>query len=148
MSRAIRVAKNNPAAPFGAVLVDVPSGEIISEGFNRTDENPILHGEIDAISKISAAAFNRWDRLRLYSTAEPCSMCQSAIIWSGIQKVVFGTSIQTLAQMGWKQFTITAEQVVALAPFASCTLIGGCLAGECDALFEKAIKTRHLKNKG
>ena len=65
-------------------------------------------------------------------------MCQGAILWAGIPEVVFGTSIRTLVQLGWSQIDIKAEEVARRAPFAQCTLIGGVLERECDALFQAA----------
>ena len=76
-----------------------------------------------------------WGRLTLYTTAEPCPMCMAAILWAGIPRVVFGTSIRQLQRLGWHQIDITSEEVVRRTPFRSCTLVGGVLAAECDALF-------------
>ena len=39
-------------------------------------------------------------------------MCQGAILWSGIETVVFGSSIRFLQSRGWSQIDITAEEVV------------------------------------
>ena len=142
MTRAIELARNNPGAPFGAVLVDIPKNEIVAEGFNRTSLNPIMHGEIDVITNYAAEHLDRWESLRLYTTAEPCAMCQSAILWARIPEVVFGTSIGKLVEMGWNQFTLTATQLVAHAPFANCSLHGGVLSEQCDQLFLQAIQSR------
>ena len=65
-------------------------------------------------------------------------MCQAAIVWAGIPEVIFGTSIASLTQFGWRQFELTAEQVVAHAKFAACQISGGFLAEECDELFRAA----------
>jgi tRNA(Arg) A34 adenosine deaminase TadA len=65
-------------------------------------------------------------------------MCQGAILWAGIQEVVFGTSISTLKRLGWKQIDITAVEVSRRTPFARCKLIGGVLERDCDALFQEA----------
>jgi tRNA(adenine34) deaminase len=35
MRRAIEVARGNPEAPFGAVIVDQGTGEVFAEGLNR-----------------------------------------------------------------------------------------------------------------
>lgn len=139
MRRAIAMARRNPRAPFGAVLVHRPSAEIVAEGVNRWQENPIWHGEVDAINRCAAERSGvAWTELRLYTTAEPCCMCQAAILWAGIPEVFFGTSIGTLSRLGWKQIEITADEVARRTVFASCSLVGGVLEAECDALFQAA----------
>jgi len=65
-------------------------------------------------------------------------MCQGAILWAGIPEVVFGTSIRTLAQLGWNQIDISAEEVARRTPFSACVLMGGILEDECDAIFQTA----------
>jgi tRNA(Arg) A34 adenosine deaminase TadA len=67
-------------------------------------------------------------------------MCQGAILWAGIPEVVFGTSIRTLKRLGWNQIDIGAEEVARRTPLARCTLIGGILERECDALFQAAVR--------
>jgi tRNA(adenine34) deaminase len=49
MRRAIVVARRNPEAQFGAILVDSELGKIQAEGVNDARRNPILHGEVAAI---------------------------------------------------------------------------------------------------
>jgi len=140
--RADRNARRNLNAPFGVLLVDGPTGQIVAEGVNRWQENPTWHGEIDAINRCAAEKPDiTWSRLRLYTTAEPCCMCQGAILWAGIPEVVFGTSIRTLARLGWNQIDIPAEEVARRTPFAACSLLGGVLEAECDALFQAARRS-------
>jgi tRNA(adenine34) deaminase len=142
MRRAIDIGRRTPNAPFGALLVDAPTGQIVAEGVNRWQENPTWHGEIDAINRCAAERrCITWFRLRLYTTAEPCCMCQGAILWAGIPEVVFGTSIRTLVRLGWNQIDIPAEEVARRTPFAACTLLGGVLEAECDALFQAARRS-------
>ncbi len=69
-------------------------------------------------------------------------MCQAAALWSGIEKVVYGTSIRTLQRLGWQQIDILAEEVIRRTPGWNCTLIGGILEQECDTLFERAMGQR------
>jgi tRNA(Arg) A34 adenosine deaminase TadA len=90
MRRAIRLAENNPKYPFAAVLVD-EERKIVGEGWNRSVHNPTWHGEMDAINKCAAAHPKiDWTSLTLYTTAEPCAMCQGAVAWAGISRVVLG----------------------------------------------------------
>ena len=143
MRRAIELTANVPYFPFGAVIVERESDEVIAEGWNKSSVNPTWHGEIDTINRL-AELRPKFDgsRLSLYTTAEPCPMCQSAILWSGIETVVYGTSIRSLQRLGWRQIDILAEEVIRRSPAWHCTLIGGVLEQQCDFLFERAISNR------
>ena len=144
MRRAIKLAGNVPELPFAAVIVDQDTGKILSEGWNKSSINPIWHGEIDAINHMVEVGCNwKVTALALYTTAEPCPMCQGAIHWTGIDMVVFGSSIRFLQQLGWKQIDILAQEVVQRTPFSKCTLIGGILEEECNSLFEAASRKHH-----
>ena len=146
MRRAIASAGHVPDRPFCAVIVDRETGEVVAEGWNRSDDNPTLHGEIDAINQLVVAAPGiDGSRLVLYTTAEPCPMCQGAILWTGIETVVFGTSIRSLQRLGWRQIDILAEKVVRRSPAWNSTLIAGVMKQECDALFEWAISQRTIR---
>lgn len=143
MRRAIELAANVPDFPFGTLIVDRDSGKILSEGWNKSSINPTFHGEIDAINQLvlSNPGIDA-NKLVLYTTAEPCPMYQGAILWTGIEMVVFGTSIRSLQKMGWRQIDILAEEVVRRSPAWKCTITGGVLEQECDALFAMAISRR------
>lgn len=141
MRQAIAIAKKVPKFPFGTVIVRRTTGEIIAKGINRSFDNPTFHGEIDAINCCAAAHSQiDWAVLDLYTTAEPCPMCQSAIEWAGIASVYYGTSIPYLQRHGWRQINIRAEEVAQRTPFRHTKVIGGILELECNALFEAARK--------
>ncbi len=136
MRRAIAAARHAPELPFGAVIVDGRTQTVLAEGWNRSSVNPTWHGEIDAINRL-AEQHPGIDGapLVLYTTAEPCPMCQSAVLWAGIGAVVFGSSIRFLQAQGWRQIDILAEEVVRRTPGLDCTVVGGVLEAECNALF-------------
>ncbi len=144
MRRAIELAANAPTFPGGALIMDRDSGKILSEGWNKYSINPTFHGEIDAINQLvlSNPGIDA-NKLVLYTTAEPCPMCQGAILWASIEMVVFGTSIRSLKKMGWQQIDIRAEEVVRRSPAWKCSITGGVLEHECDALFAMAISRRN-----
>ena len=74
MRRAIELGKQNPRLPFGALIVDRVTGEILAEGWNRTEINPICHGEIDAINRLAQARPTiDGTQLVLYTTARVLS---------------------------------------------------------------------------
>jgi tRNA(Arg) A34 adenosine deaminase TadA len=136
MRAAITQARLVPELPFGAVLVDIGSGEIVAEGHNRSQPNPTFHGEIDVINRLAADASDvDWSALVLYTTAEPCPMCQSAIEWAGIAAVVYGSSIPFLKRSGWCQIDLRAAAVIERTPFRKTALLGGVLEQECNELF-------------
>ena len=143
MRRAIDIAGGNPNAPFGCVILDRETGEVVAEGLNDADKSPILHGETAAI--ISLFENNPGadtSHLVLYTTAEPCPMCSGAILWSGIPYVVYGTSIETLKRLGLPQIDLPCEEVAGRASFGSFTVMGGLLEEECDALFTDLASRR------
>ncbi len=139
MRRAIELALEVPQFPFGAVIVKRATGEIVAEGFNQSALNPTFHGEMVAINR--CAEFQRstdWSEFDLYTTAEPCPMCQSAIQWAGIGSVYYGTSIPYLKEHNWHQINIRASEVIAQTTFRKTTIVGGILEAECNALFDNA----------
>src|SRR6185369_2097039 len=118
MRRAIQLGGNNPKYPFGALLVDHKKSVIVAEGWNRSVQNPTWHGEMDAINKCAASDPKiDWANLTIYTTAEPCAMCQGAVAWSGIKRVVFGSSIPFLKSLNWWAIDIRAEELARLATF-------------------------------
>lgn len=136
MRRAIELAHNSPALPFGAVVVHRGTGEVLAEGWNRAEENPLLHGEVVALDAVAALRPRPDGRdLVLYTTAEPCPMCMGAILWAGVGRVVFGTRIRFLLDTGWRQIDISAAEVASRAVGLGCEVVGGVLAAECDELF-------------
>lgn len=136
MRLAINAAGGNPAFPFGAVIVRAADRAVMASGVNTGRANPTLHGEIVAINDYVDRHGNRgWEEMVLYTTGEPCPMCMSALAWARIGGVVYGTSIETLQQVGIDQIVLPATAIIAAAPFFQGDILGGVLAAETDALF-------------
>ncbi|PQE12078.1 cytidine and deoxycytidylate deaminase zinc-binding region protein [Rutstroemia sp. NJR-2017a BVV2] len=91
-----------PFAPFATIIVNhsdtslSPHGKMICTGMNQIAEtgNPILHGEISALTNCSHIFSSTststspslpFSHLTLYTTAEACPMCASAIRWAGLK---------------------------------------------------------------
>mmetsp|Transcript_45487 Transcript_45487/g.90078 ORF Transcript_45487/g.90078 Transcript_45487/m.90078 type:complete len:196 (+) Transcript_45487:47-634(+) len=133
-----REAQDAGGGPYGAVIVD-PSRGILAEGRNHASHDPIWHGEMSAISNLSAvlkhaSVYEVAPDLELYTSAEPCPMCMSAISWSGFGRVVYGTSIPFIEKQGGKQIDIRAAEIVARS-HKQIILEGGVLANETDTLY-------------
>ncbi|KAH9828869.1 cytidine deaminase-like protein [Teratosphaeria destructans] len=151
-----------PFAAFGTAIVNHSStGEsnLICIGANAIGStgNPTLHGEIAGIDNCSsiltdpkgrfklpaAEALQAYRDLSLYTTAEPCPMCASAIRWAGFKECIFGTRIPTLIDLGWDQIDFSTEHLFRHSGSlgTETTLMGGVLEDETDVLL--AWQFRH-----
>ncbi|KAE8156931.1 cytidine deaminase-like protein [Aspergillus tamarii] len=146
-----------PFAPFGTAVVNHTDtdgfGDLICIGVNQNRQigNPSLHGEIAAIANCTAILTDPYGRFRLtaseaqaafadltlYTNAESCPMCASAIRWAGFKEYVYGTSIDTLVRKGWSQIHISSLEVfqASLDLMSRTVLIGDVLANETDPYF-------------
>ena len=89
--------------PFGAVVVK--DGVIVGRGHNEVlkHNDPTCHGEIQAI-RDACRSLGTYDLsgCELYTSAEPCPMCLSAIIWANIKTVYYGNSAKDAAAIGFR----------------------------------------------
>jgi len=143
MKATIEVAKENPAAPYGAIIV-YDDREILVRSINSAHKHPLMHGELSVIHTLFSNGFGGdVSKLSLYSTAEPCPMCAAAIYWAMIPKVVYGSSIVFLHELFGRQIQIGAKEILSKTPdFYSCHLIGGILKDQCNSLFIEASKLK------
>ena len=97
MDRALseaRAAAERGEVPIGAVIVG-PSGEVLAEAGNRTEElrDPTAHAEMLAIraaaAKLGAPRLVECD---LHVTLEPCPMCAQAISFARLRRLYWGAS--------------------------------------------------------
>lgn len=95
--------KTGHGGPFGAVVVK--DGVIVGRGHNEVLKNndPTCHGEIQAI-RDACRNLGTYDLsgCELYTSAEPCPMCLSAIIWANIKTVYYGNSAKDAAAIGFR----------------------------------------------
>lgn len=137
MRLAIEQGRKNPYYPFGAVMVEPATATVVAEGTNNARANPTLHGEIVCINDYVSRHGNRdWGSKILYTTAEPCPMCMTALIFAGIGGVVYATSaFEGQKKAGMDPIRISAQDVVNATPFARPFLLGGILSEETDRMF-------------
>ncbi|MBS0521304.1 MAG: nucleoside deaminase [Proteobacteria bacterium] len=137
MRLAIEQGRKNPYYPFGAVIVEPQTGAVVAEGTNNARENPTLHGEIVCINDYVSRHGNRgWGSKILYSTAEPCPMCMTALIFAHIGGVVYATSaFDGQKKAGMDPIKISAQDIVDATPFTRPFLLGGILSAETDRMF-------------
>lgn len=106
-------AKENADGPFGSVITN-EEGQIIAKAGNTTSSknSVIYHAEMNAIEQAeSVRGKGNLEGCTLYSSAEPCPMCASAIVWCGLKRVVFGASIKALQKRGVHQIEINCRDI-------------------------------------
>lgn len=116
MHRAISSAKKgcrqSEGGPFGAVIVR--GGKEIAVAHNQVLKfnDATCHAEIIAIRKASKKlkSFDLSGCI-IYSTTEPCPMCFSAIHWSRISRVIYGTAIADVQKRGFNELSIPSRQM-------------------------------------
>ena len=93
---------NNHGGPFGAIIVR--DGLVIAEAHNQVlrTNDPTAHAEILAIRKacLNLESYDLSD-CEIYSTSEPCPMCFSAIHWSRLKRLYFGTTREDVSSVGF-----------------------------------------------
>jgi tRNA(Arg) A34 adenosine deaminase TadA len=122
--------------PFGASIIHTKSGEMLLRALNAVAQewDPSSHAEVRAIrlatkrlKTLSLAGYT------LYTTCEPCPMCMSTALWAGLDRVVYGATIED-ANRHCRQIRIPATEVAQRSDM-TCVVDGPVLRDECYALF-------------
>ena len=103
IDEARRTMNLNYGGPFGAMIVKDNKIIVVASNTVLKDNDPTAHAEINAIRKASKV-LNTYDLsgYTLYTTGYPCPMCLSAIIWSNIKEVYYGTNLEDAAKIGFR----------------------------------------------
>ncbi|MEX0639317.1 MAG: tRNA adenosine(34) deaminase TadA [Balneolaceae bacterium] len=94
MLKALRLAEQaarEGEIPVGAIIIR--DNQLIGKGYNQTEllNDPTAHAEMLAISAACNTIGEKYlNGCTLYVTLEPCPMCAGAIMWSKIDRIVFG----------------------------------------------------------
>lgn len=64
-------AKAAGDGPYGAVIVDLRNASVLAEGANAARHNPLMHGEVAAIS---AMVINLGPDVSVYDVAPHCAL--------------------------------------------------------------------------
>jgi len=79
--------------PVGAVIVK--NNKIVARGHNLREKtnDPTAHAEIIAIRK-ACKKLKSWrlEGCTIYVTVEPCAMCAGTLLWTRIDRIVFGAN--------------------------------------------------------
>lgn len=132
---ALYTSYNGIGGPFGACIVK--DGIIIAAASNTVlrDNDPTAHAEINAIRK-ACQKLGTYDLKGcvLYTTAYPCPMCLSAIIWANIDTVYYGCTSQDAEEIGFRDKMIYEYLNGDLPDLVSITQLN---RQDCLQLFDK-----------
>ena len=94
--------KRGTGGPFGAVIRNDATGEVIGVGVNivMASGNAVLHAETVAIS---LAGVKVWDGATLFTSCEPCIMCLGATHWAKIGRVVSAALKEDAEAVGFSE---------------------------------------------
>jgi tRNA(adenine34) deaminase len=123
-------------APYGAVIVK--DNEVVAVAHNTVsrDSDPSAHTEINVIRSLTTKFKNpSLEGYSIYTTGEPCPMCSTACVWTGVSEIVYGASIQDLISVNQSQINISCEEVIAKS-FRNIKVTKGILKNECLELFK------------
>ena len=135
MLEALRYARRGmrqgKGGPFGACLVRNGKKVVCFSNSVISSQDPTQHAEINCI-RFGARKLKRFDLSDcvLYSTTEPCPMCFSAIHWSRIRRVFFGTRILDVKRRGFNELAVSAGWLKKKGK-SSVQLKAGLLRTEC-----------------
>ena len=131
-----RSMKTDRPVPFGCCIVSTKSGETLVRALNAVarEFDPSAHAEVRTIrlatkrlKTISLAGYT------LYTTCEPCPMCMSTALWAGLDRVVYGATIED-ASHHCRQIHISATEVADRSDMR-CKVTGPIVRDRCYALF-------------
>src|SRR5699024_4122439 len=113
MERAVDLAVQNVqegGQPFGAVLVK--DKESLAEGVNTLHKVFDIsgHAELQAIRKAQEMLqTNDLSDCTMYASGEPCVMCLTAMYFTGIEKIYYGTSLKEAVEQGFEPTEVMTD---------------------------------------
>ncbi len=122
--------------PFGACIAK--DGRPVTAAHNTVLEtnDPSAHAEINVIRQ-ACAQLKTIDlgRYAIYASCAPCPMCFSAIVWSGIRRIVYAAFPGDYSNLGFTAFIISPEQMAEIGK-VKLEIAGGLMRPDSQALFD------------
>jgi tRNA(Arg) A34 adenosine deaminase TadA len=132
--------KSDTPVPFGALIVDTATGKPLMKALNAVaaENDPSSHAELRTVRKAAKKLAKKGKGRSLagytmYSTCEPCAMCMANILWSGLDRIVYGATIED-ANRHCNQIHIPAREVSQRSDMP-CIVEGPLLRDKAYALF-------------
>ncbi len=132
---------------FGAVIVR--DGLVIAQAHDTeaSDADPTSHAELNAIRLASRRLGRNLAGCVLVTTHEPCPMCATAIVWSGIRQLAYGYSIRQALAEGRRRIDLTCQELFERAHVA-VEVHEGILMAECAVLYRQDVRNEIKQLRG
>jgi len=136
IKEAIKNLQKLDGGPFGACIIKENKVLAVARNTVLKDNDPTAHAEIGAIRQ-AAKKLKSFDLSGciIYSTTEPCPMCFSAIHWSRIDTLAYGSTIADARKRGFNELAISSAKMKALGK-SKLEIFHRYLRGECLELFK------------
>ena len=124
--------------PVGALIVR--NDRIIGKGYNQTErlKDATAHAEMLAISAACSTIESKYlEGCTLYVTLEPCPMCAGALVWSKIDRIVFGATDSKAGACG-SIFNIAANKKLN----HNIEIIQGIMEEDCEWLLKQFFREK------
>lgn len=115
MQWVIDLARANMAeksgGPFAAAIFDAQQNALVAAGVNLVlaANCSLLHAEVTAIM-LAQHRLGTWDLggesmpfCELVTIAEPCTMCQGAVLWSGVRRLIYAARDEDVRAIGFDE---------------------------------------------
>jgi tRNA(adenine34) deaminase len=124
---------------FGAAIMK--NGQIITSAHDKedTENDPTSHAEMNVIREASRKLGKKLSGCILVSTHEPCPMCASAIVWSGITEIAYGYSIHEALSQGRERIVFPCAEVFNQSN-VNIKISPGILNTKCSVLYREDVR--------
>ncbi len=92
-----QASKSQEPIKCGSVFVD-KNGAVIAKNFNsqHTDNMTASHAEMKSIAEANEKLGRKLKGVTAYGNCEPCTMCLTALIFAGVERIVFTKRLNEL----------------------------------------------------
>lgn len=96
LTRVLALKSREPTG-CGSLLVD-RVGKVIASNFNsqRADNLTASHAEMKSIAEANKKVGRKLKGFTAYGNCEPCTMCLTALIFAGVDRIVFSSRLNDL----------------------------------------------------
>lgn len=131
-------AYHKDEVPVGAVIVK--NNKILAKAYNQREhyQDPTKHAEIICIQKACKKLHSwRLEGCDIYITLEPCSMCAGTILWTRMNRIIYGAKDEKGGALG-SSYNLFEQKNLNHHP----EIISGILEDESSQLLKDFFKQK------